>query len=266
MEEKEPIMVWYPNAVRHNIPPGPNDPPITPRIIVLHVMEGSIESADHRFTNGEGVEAHFGFPKAGEPWQWRDTDFQADAQAAGNDYCISFETEGFAIEPLNANQIHWLLAVGEYLSAHYTIPARIVTATSERGWGYHRQFPSWNPNNHSCPGDIRLKQLETVIIPSLIGENMSLTDDDKRYLIRSIDHGDVNEPGNLYNHKELAIRINSLNTRLATIEGQMKTGIPITIPAETLDALAALVATKLATDGLKLSGTVNGTIELGGDA
>ena len=261
-------MTWYLNAIRHDIPPGPNDPPIKPRIIVLHVMEGSIQSADKRFRNGEGIEAHFGFPKTGEPWQWRDTDFQADAQATGNDYCISFETEGFATEKLNRNQISWILEVGAWLSGWYEIPARIVVATSERGWGYHRQFPSWNPNNHSCPGDIRLKQLETVIIPTLLGGDMTTIDD----AIKTInDHAD--DLYRLTARAELPTggtdgraSLMSLNARLTILESLIRTGVSINLTDAQLADLASKITTELATRALKLSGTMTGNINLGADA
>jgi hypothetical protein len=164
-------MVWVPGCENHNIPPGPNDPRIVPRILVLHVEEGTNVGSERRF-RATGLEAHFGVPKVGKTWQWRDTDFQADAQAAGNGYCISFETEGFATEPLNNNQIDEMIRVGGYLQDHYNIPAVMVKKTTDKGWGYHRQFPSWNPNNHSCPGDIRLRQLQTVLLPALAEESV----------------------------------------------------------------------------------------------
>jgi len=160
-------MVWVPGCERHEIKPGPNDPRIRPRILVLHVIEGGILSAERRFRE-TGIEAHFGVPKSGRTVQWRDTDWQADAQAAGNGYCISFETEGFATEWLNSYQISELVRIGRALMTHYKIPARIVNTTDERGWGYHRQFPGWNPNRHSCPGDLRLEQLRKVIIPAVV--------------------------------------------------------------------------------------------------
>lgn len=163
-------MVWVPGCEIHNIPPGPNDPRIIPRIFVLHVEEGTNAGSERRF-KATGIEAHFGVPKIGKTWQWRNTDFQADAQGDGNGYCISFETEGFATEPLNRNQIDEIIRVGRYLQNHYKIPAVMVERKTDKGWGYHRQFDSWNPNNHSCPGNIRLAQLKTVLLPALADDS-----------------------------------------------------------------------------------------------
>lgn len=220
-------MVWVPGLERHNIPPGINDPAVKPRIIVLHVMEGSIQSADRRFHDGEGIEAHIGIPKIGVPWQWRDTDYQADAQSAGNDYCISIETEGFASEAMTISQVNWLCKIGQFLMQQYQIPARIVAATSERGWGYHRQFESWNPNHHSCPGDIRIGQLQSIVVPRLIGGNLlSVTIDQLsaalRDQTRDLDHDDPKEPGNTHNHKVLDDKLDVIIGKLDTITGLLQ--------------------------------------------
>jgi hypothetical protein len=179
-------MVWVPGCEKHEIKPGPNDPRISPRILVLHVIEGGILGAERRFRM-TGIEAHFGVPKSGRTVQWRDTDRQADAQAAGNGYCISFETEGFATERLNSHQIFELVRIGRILMTTYQIPARIVTATDQRGWGYHRQFPEWNPNRHSCPGDLRLQQLRETIIPAFFNKEDDVSQADVIAALNSVD-------------------------------------------------------------------------------
>jgi len=157
-----------PFAADHNIPPGPNDPRIIPRIIVIHTMAGFIEGAEARFKS-TGLEAHFGFALDGRLWQWRDTDWQADAQGEGNGYCISleFEDAGDCMRPFSSSQVANFDRVCRVLMAHYNIPARLVRATSERGFGYHRQFHSWNPNNHACPCDTRQDALIRDLIPAL---------------------------------------------------------------------------------------------------
>jgi len=60
--------------------------------------------------------------------------------------------------------------------------------------------------------------------------------------------------------------IKSLATRLAVVESAIKTGVPVELTGTQLAALSDQVVFKLATDGLKLSGSMTGTIELGGDA
>jgi hypothetical protein len=56
------------------------------------------------------------------------------------------------------------------------LPFDLVKTTNNKGIGVHRQFPEWNPHNHSCPGDTRLAQLKTVLIPELKDPHMSLAD------------------------------------------------------------------------------------------
>jgi N-acetylmuramoyl-L-alanine amidase len=174
-------MAWYPAAANHNIPPGSNDPPITPRIVVVHTMVGTIESADAWFRGGSGgVEAHFGVAMDGRVWQWRDTAVQADAQAAGNDYCISVETEDGGDPSRRWTEVQALKLdlLITWIGHTHQIPMRLVQSTSERGIGYHRQFDEWNPNKHSCPGDVRLAQLVDELIPALQEVDMSLSPDD----------------------------------------------------------------------------------------
>jgi hypothetical protein len=60
--------------------------------------------------------------------------------------------------------------------------------------------------------------------------------------------------------------IKTLATRLAVVESAIKTGVPVELTGMQLAALSDQVVFKLATDGLKLSGSMTGTIELGGDA
>jgi hypothetical protein len=190
-------MALFPDAANHNIPPGSNDQPITPRIIAIHTMDGSIEGAEDRFTDGSGIEAHFGVAMDGRVWQWRDTSRQADAQAAGNDFCISVETED-AGDPSNRwtpIQFQRLVELITWIGRTHSIPMRLVTSTSERGIGFHRQFPEWNPNNHSCPGDVRLGQLKAELLPTLEEDDMPLNDADKTWLKNEIrdainDHAD----------------------------------------------------------------------------
>jgi hypothetical protein len=195
-------MAWYSKAANHKIPPGTNDPVISPRIIVIHTMVGTIESADSWFRGGSGgVEAHFGVAMDGRVWQWRDTSRQADAQAAGNDYCISIETEdkGNPEQRWTAIQFQKLVELVTWLGVTHNIPMVLVTSTSDRGIGYHRQFTSWNPNNHSCPGDTRLAQLKNELLPALNGDVMTDAQmtELKQYIdlkmregVRYVEHGD----------------------------------------------------------------------------
>ncbi len=216
-------MAWYPEATNKNIPPGTNDPPITPRIIVVHTMAGSIEGADAHFRDGSGIEAHFGVAMDGRVWQWRDTARQADAQAAGNDYCISVETEDFGYPETRWSPVQFqrLVALVQWLGRTHAIPFRMVVSTADHGIGYHRQFASWNPNNHSCPGDTRLAQLEHELIPALLEVPMSSADAALLHQDHVIMlHGDATH----------AVSLDAIFDRLASIEGKVELIIELLTP------------------------------------
>jgi hypothetical protein len=157
-------------------------------------MAGSIEGADNHFRDGSGIEAHFGVAMDGRVWQWRDTTRQADAQAGGNDYCISIETEdkGDPTRPWTPVQLVQLDLLCRWLGRVHSIPMRLVSSTAERGLGYHRQFDVWNPNLHSCPGDVRLGQLVHTLIPGLQAplDSGGLTMDEAQVIVRQIATGD----------------------------------------------------------------------------
>lgn len=248
-------MAWYPGADRHNIPPGPSDPPIQARIICMHTMAGWIQGAENRFKDGSGIEAHFGVAMDGRCWQWRDTAFQADAQAAGNGYCISVETEdgGHPETPWTPRQFQVLVDLLTWLGHEHAIPMRLVRTTDDRGIGYHRQFPSWNPHNHSCPGDVRLRQLATELLPALQGADADMTNEQAAQLTTVARQSQavydaLIVPGTTSPEQT----VNLLFDRVRTIEKVVTTppeplepiiSEPVTID---LDALADKVADKLA--------------------
>jgi hypothetical protein len=170
-------MARYPKAEDHNKPPAANDPPITARIICIHTMDGTIESAEDRFFSTP-FEAHFGVAMDGRVWQWRDTSIQADSQFDGNEYCISIETEDKHKPETRWTDIQFqrLVELITWIGEQHDIPFRMVKTTDEHGIGFHRQFPEWNKSNHSCPGDTRLAQLKDELIPALGDPSMSAAD------------------------------------------------------------------------------------------
>lgn len=166
----------YPGAVLKLLGPQ-TEPLIHPRILVFHTMVGYLKSTDALFrTNGySGVESSFGVGGPwdgvgldGAVWQWQFTDRQADAQAAGNAFCDSVETSdgGDPDRPWSQKQQKSLIDLTVWWCRQTGSPCRLVTSETDHGIGYHRQFADWNPNAHSCPGNVRLAQLKGVIIPS----------------------------------------------------------------------------------------------------
>lgn len=173
--------LWYPKAERKPLG-SQTENRITPRIFVVHTMVGHLRGTDSMFRrNGyHGTESHFGIGCPtdagldGDVWQWQRLDYSADAQGAGNAYCTSIETAdgGKPESAWSDKQLAALIDLGTWWARQVGAPAKLVTSTSQKGFGFHRQFKTWNPNNHSCPGNTRLRQYLRVVIPA-IGDNLN---------------------------------------------------------------------------------------------
>jgi peptidoglycan hydrolase-like protein with peptidoglycan-binding domain len=168
--------IWYPGAERRPLG-AQSENPIRPRIFVVHTMVGHLRGTDGMFRRGgyDGTESHFGIGGPQDPeldgavYQWQRLDYSADAQAAGNVYCTSVETAdgGDPDNPWSDAQLLALVKLGTWWARNVDAPARIVTSTSQHGFSYHRAFDAWNPNKHSCPGTVRLRQYTNVVIPAI---------------------------------------------------------------------------------------------------
>jgi N-acetylmuramoyl-L-alanine amidase len=249
-------MAKYPKAEDHNIPPGIFDPRITPKIICIHTMASRIEDAEARFTGPEGVEAHFGVAMDGRVWQWRDTSLEADSQGAGNDRCISVETEdkGNPESRWTPEQFDALVDLLTWISDQHDIPLKLVKTPNDRGIGFHRQFREWNPNNHSCPGDTRLAQLKKELIPELKDPHMSAADVEalKKHINKKV--GAVPDGGIQESLSNLA-HGGTGRASLDSIAAQMKEPLKVDTKAivaaiksdaALIDAISNAVATKVA--------------------
>jgi peptidoglycan hydrolase-like protein with peptidoglycan-binding domain len=169
---------WYPNAQARPLG-AQTEPSIgTPRIFIVHTMVGFLKGTDTMFRRQgyTGTESTFGLggPWDGQSldgalWQWQALGRQADAQAAGNAYATSVETsDGEHPErPWSAAQVRALIELGAWWCIQTGNPPELVKSTDGKGFGYHRQFKAWNPNNHSCPGDVRLAQYVDDVIPGI---------------------------------------------------------------------------------------------------
>jgi hypothetical protein len=248
-------MARFPKAKDHNIQPGPNDPKIDARIICIHTMDGFIQSSEDLF-RASGKEAHFGVAMDGRVWQWRDTSIQADSQFDGNEYCISIETEDKGKPETRWTDIQFqrLVELITWIGEQHDIPFRMVKTTDERGIGFHRQFPEWNKNNHSCPGDTRLAQLKDKLIPALGDPSMSAADVEalKKHINKKI--GDVPDGGVQASLSTLAHGgpgRNSLDSLAAQVKAPVQVDAKAIVAAMKadpafLESLSTAVATKVA--------------------
>lgn len=169
-------MAICPFATQELIPPGANDPKIVPVGSVAHVAVSMARDL-HGFFNGPsgGIESHFYILFDGTIKQYRDTDYEADAQAAGNSWMeggvrvglISYETQGMGDGTWTKQQLRSIKRLNRWLRRKHRRSFRwqLATAWNSGGLGYHAQFKEWNPNAHSCPGPARIAQFKAAIRP-----------------------------------------------------------------------------------------------------
>jgi hypothetical protein len=171
----------YGPAIKKLIPPGPNDPPITPRVVVLHVAVSESASL-YDYFNGPsgGVESHFYIRRDGTTEQYRDTSLQADANTDANGFAISIETQGLERGEWTAQQLAAIKALLLWCNDVHDIPLQVPTAWNGSGVGYHTLFPgAWDKRGASCPGPDRKAQFVNVLVPWMAtGEEDEVTPED----------------------------------------------------------------------------------------
>lgn len=161
-------MALVPFAEKQLIKPGVNDPRIEARIGILHVDAGNAYNL-HDYFDGRsgGIESHLHGPKDGHLFQYRDTGWEADANYKANPFAISYETQGYAGEKWTGEQLDMIKRVMLWAVTAHGIPLRKVTSWNDPrgGWGYHIQFDQWHPKPKSCPGPLRIKQFNDILVP-----------------------------------------------------------------------------------------------------
>ena len=183
-------MALYPKAVQRPIPPGPNDPPITPRVVILHVADTEAATLFDYFNGPSGgVESHFYIRRDGTLDQYRDTARQADANVMANDFAISIETQGKAAGEWTAAQVATIKALLLWCHQVHGIPLVKCPKWDGAGIGYHILFEDqWDQRGAACPGPDRIKQFNNVLVPwmaagATTGDDMPLTEDDARTIL-----------------------------------------------------------------------------------
>ena len=166
-------MSWFKCAEKRPLHENAENPALDPRILIFHTMSGYLGGTEETF-KGSNLSSHFG---VGGPWdgskldgvayQWMDTHVEAYAQYSGNHVGVSIETSDGGKDgvPWSPKQLDKLVEITVEFCRETGAPCRLVGSPSEKGIGYHEQFPEWNRNGHVCPGAVREKQLREEIIP-----------------------------------------------------------------------------------------------------
>ena len=154
-----------------------NDPPIIPRLLILHVDAVNADSL-FNFFNGPsgGIESHGFIPRSedNDNEQYRDTEREADANFKANSWvrdgkrygAISIETGGLGAGTWNARQLHDIKATIKAVHDEHDIPYVVPERPFGRGVGYHTLHQEWsNVAGKTCPGPERIRQFKDVIVP-----------------------------------------------------------------------------------------------------
>lgn len=165
-----------PGVVHKIIPPGVNDPAITPCGVAYHVAVSKALSLFGYFAHRSGgIESHFYVRFDGTIEQYRSIFYQADAQAAGNSFSrggkllgfVSVETAGLGPGRWTAAQLDACARIAVWVASQADFPLEQAPAWDKPGLGYHCLFPEWNPDGHSCPGPRRVRQFHDELLPAI---------------------------------------------------------------------------------------------------
>ncbi len=160
-------MALYSPAIKRLIPPGPNDPRIKARVLILHIAVSESASLYDWF-NGRsgGVESHFYVRRDGTVEQYRDTAFEADANTDANRFAISIETQGMEHGEWTPQQMAAIKALINWCHNVHDIPKTVPKSWDGSGVGFHTQFPGrWDKRGASCPGPDRKRQYWDTLVP-----------------------------------------------------------------------------------------------------
>jgi hypothetical protein len=145
------------------------------RLIVIHVMQGTLAGTDAWFHNPDSqVSAHFGVGKDGTVYQWVALDQVAWAERDYNDAAYSIEHEGFSGEKLTEPQleasvklIDWL---AELIEKERGLRAGVASLRTnlQSGVGVigHGELGIPGGNHPDCPGAPIIDQFNVALRPT----------------------------------------------------------------------------------------------------
>jgi hypothetical protein len=194
-------MSWCPFAIKMELQPeSDSQPAIVPDQFILHSIVGpwTPERTYEYWRDSTNLESHFGLGYDGRLGQYIGTQTRADANAAANlrpngHGAVSLESASNlqASDPWTDAQVNTIVRLGLWLHTEHNIPLRKCRSWDDSGFGYHRMFPQWNPNAHSCPGPAREEQFHEVIFPRIVNgqvqeDDVALSDDDVNKVARAV--------------------------------------------------------------------------------
>lgn len=184
-------MARCPFAVQKILPESATQSKITPRAIILHTAvdssapNSSIASYFGRADVGD--ESHFYVMDNGTIEQYMDTEVCADANVSANGFAISIETEDDGNptqHPWTDAQIQALNHLITWLCLTHNIPRVKIGSPTGSGIGWHSMWgintanskpnPWTNAIGKTCPGELRISQVPSLISGGLYQEELEL--------------------------------------------------------------------------------------------
>jgi hypothetical protein len=164
-------------------------PYLNPLQVIYHSAVSTANDL-HGYFSGTNVYSHFYINHDGTLFQYCDTNREAYAQYAGNHTGISCESEDGG-DPdnnkWNAAQIATMIKLSQWANRIHGIPFNIAPAHDQPGQAYHRLFPQWNKDYHSCPGNIRVDQFNNEFLPKLanpVTPTPQPEDDEMQFIVK----------------------------------------------------------------------------------
>lgn len=147
-----PVVNFHPNGVRER------------RGLALHVQAGNNSPFGWFNTPASEASSDFWVGKDGTIEQYVDTGVDyAWAQAAGNPYYASVETEGHPDEPLTDRQVEGVAKIYAWGHGAFAWPLVVVDSTTQHGLTWHGVGGSNWGGHTGCPGDLRKAQRAAII-------------------------------------------------------------------------------------------------------
>lgn len=151
---------WRPISVNYNS--GGN----SPRLLIVHIMQGTLAGTDSWFRNPSAqVSAHFGVGKDGTIYQWVNTKDTAWHAADANNHSIGVECEGYSGQTLTTAQRNSVAVIYAWAhKQHGAISMWLNTnPTSGSGLSWHGLGGVAWGNHPDCPGTPIVDQLPLVL-------------------------------------------------------------------------------------------------------
>ncbi|MCG6499473.1 peptidoglycan recognition family protein [Kitasatospora sp. A2-31] len=171
-------MAWYPGAEKMELQPeSDTQPAIVPTQVIFHSIAApwTPRRIYEYWRDSTNLDCHFGVGYDGAVGQFIGTQTRADANFRANRRpdgtgAVSIETASNDqhTDPWTDAQLAALIQLGAWLHRQHGIPLRVCRSADDPGFGYHRLFPDWSDGGTACPGDARVQQFRTVVLPGII--------------------------------------------------------------------------------------------------